>query len=68
VPFAPQGVEGVSRWRRLIPADTPLVAIGGLTLDNAPAVLEAGADGVSVIGAVAKDFGAIRTWNALFPA
>ncbi len=30
----------------------PLVAIGGITLDNAPAVIQAGADGVCAISAV----------------
>jgi thiamine-phosphate pyrophosphorylase len=30
----------------------PLIAIGGITLDNAPAVIEAGADGICAISAV----------------
>ena len=30
----------------------PLIAIGGITLDNAPSVIEAGADGVCAISAV----------------
>jgi thiamine-phosphate pyrophosphorylase len=41
------GVEGVIRCRPLI--DKPLVAIGGITMENARAVLEAGADSVAVI-------------------
>jgi len=32
--------------------DLPLVAIGGITLDNAPAVIEAGADAIAVISAL----------------
>ncbi|WP_445614120.1 thiamine phosphate synthase [Geobacillus sp. YF-1] len=32
----------------------PIVAIGGITVDNAQAVIEAGADGVSVISAIAS--------------
>ncbi len=32
-----------------VPAGRPLVAIGGITLDRAPAVIEAGADAVAVI-------------------
>jgi thiamine-phosphate pyrophosphorylase len=32
--------------------DLPLVAIGGITVDNAPAVIDAGADAVAIISAV----------------
>jgi thiamine-phosphate pyrophosphorylase len=41
------GVEEVRRCRTLL--DKPLVAIGGITLDNAVEVLQAGADSVAVI-------------------
>ncbi|HEU4707891.1 MAG TPA: thiamine phosphate synthase [Methylophilaceae bacterium] len=39
-----------SRARDALPI--PVVAIGGITLDNAPQVIEAGADAVAVIGAL----------------
>jgi thiamine-phosphate pyrophosphorylase len=42
------GVEEVRRLRGL--TDKPLVAIGGITLENALDVLRAGADSVAVIG------------------
>jgi len=42
------GVERLRAWRRL--TARPLVAIGGVTRDNARSVLEAGADSVAVIG------------------
>jgi thiamine-phosphate pyrophosphorylase len=42
------GVDEVRRCRALL--EKPLVAIGGITLDNAPDVLRAGADSVAVIG------------------
>ena len=38
--------------------DVPVVAIGGITIDNAPALIDAGADGVAVITAL---FGATDT-------
>lgn len=44
------GLEGVRRARAL--TRKPLVAIGGITLANAPSVLEAGADSLAVISAV----------------
>ncbi len=44
------GLEGLRAVRSAV--DLPLVAIGGITLDRVPAVLEAGARGVAVISAV----------------
>jgi thiamine-phosphate pyrophosphorylase len=41
------GLEGVRRARAL--TTKPLVAIGGITRDNAPSVIQAGADSVAVI-------------------
>lgn len=42
------GLEGVQQARAL--TSKPIVAIGGITLQNAKSVLEAGADSVAVIG------------------
>jgi thiamine-phosphate pyrophosphorylase len=42
------GVERLRAWRGL--TAKPLVAIGGITRENAPSVLDAGADSVAVIG------------------
>jgi thiamine-phosphate pyrophosphorylase len=44
------GLDGVRRARSL--TKLPLVAIGGITLENAPRVIEAGADSVAVISAL----------------
>ncbi len=41
------GLVRLSQWRPL--TDRPLVAIGGITRDNAVSVLQAGADSVAVI-------------------
>ena len=47
----PDPVVGVEELRRLRAIETrPLVAIGGITRENALAVIEAGADSVAVIG------------------
>lgn len=45
--FPPQGVDTLKLWKKLL--DYPLVVIGGITLDRASEVLDAGADMVSVI-------------------
>ena len=46
------GLEGVRLARQL--TRKPLVAIGGITAANAPAVLRAGADSVAVISAISQ--------------
>ncbi len=60
------GVEG-ARAARAVTAK-PLVAIGGITLETAPALLRAGLDGVAVISALktAQDLEQLaRTWMNL---
>ncbi|HKR01126.1 MAG TPA: thiamine phosphate synthase [Pyrinomonadaceae bacterium] len=47
-PDAVVGLEGLRRVREVV-REIPLVAIGGITLENARQVLEAGADSVAVI-------------------
>jgi len=49
----PVGVDMVKRVRQVLPPDFPLVAIGGINLQNAASVFEAGADAVAVVSAVA---------------
>jgi thiamine-phosphate pyrophosphorylase len=46
--WAPQGLERISEWRRLV-APIPLVAIGGLNPDRLDGVFEAGADSAAVV-------------------
>lgn len=48
MPWAPQGLDRIGEWKGRI-GDTPLVGIGGINLDRAEAVLDAGADVVSVV-------------------
>jgi thiamine-phosphate pyrophosphorylase len=47
------GIQSLKDWRPLVAK--PLVAIGGITLDNARAVLAAGADCVAVIGGLLSE-------------
>jgi thiamine-phosphate pyrophosphorylase len=46
------GLEGVRRARQL--TRKPLVAIGGITLENARSVIEAGADSVAIISGLLR--------------
>lgn len=63
------GLDGLSAARKA--ARRPLVAIGGITIDNARSVIAAGADSVAVIGGLlsAPDIGAqARKWIAALDA
>lgn len=48
MPWAPQGLERITEWKQLV-GSTPLVAIGGLTLERLPGVFAAGADSAAVV-------------------
>ena len=48
----PLGLEGVRALRAAMPAQLPLVAIGGITAATAGDVIRAGADGVAVVSAI----------------
>ncbi|MGA2850464.1 MAG: thiamine phosphate synthase [Terracidiphilus sp.] len=64
---APIGVEGVRRLRAAAGNVPVLVAVGGVTLANASAVLEAGASVVAVAGALFRNTdpaGEFRRWVA----
>lgn len=52
MPWRPQGLHNLRFWRRHL--HLPLVAIGGLGLEHCKAVVEAGADAMGVIGAIAN--------------
>jgi thiamine-phosphate pyrophosphorylase len=45
--YGPQGLDRIGEWKGLIAC--PLVAIGGITLERAPAVFAAGADSIAVV-------------------
>lgn len=48
MPWAPQGLEKLARWRHLVGA-TPLVAIGGMNVERAGGAYAAGADSIAVV-------------------
>lgn len=45
--YPPQGLARIGEWKARIAC--PLVAIGGITLERAPAVFRAGADSIAVV-------------------
>jgi thiamine-phosphate pyrophosphorylase len=48
MPWAPQGLGRITEWKKRI-GTTPLVAIGGLTVERLAGVFEAGADVAAVV-------------------
>ena len=63
MPFAPQGVERLKRWRKTI--NYPLVAIGGIDQVRLPDVLTAQPDGIAVISAIANAKDPVASTQAL---
>ena len=64
--FGPQGLERIGEWKRKI-GEIPLVGIGGITLERAEGVYEAGADIVSVVTDItlnADPEGRLKAWVA----
>jgi thiamine-phosphate pyrophosphorylase len=65
--FGPQGLERIRTWKKRVGA-TPLVAIGGITLERAPGVYAQGADSIAVVSDVTKNpdpEARVRAWLAL---
>jgi thiamine-phosphate pyrophosphorylase len=62
--FAPQGILKITEWKSRI-GTTPLVAIGGITLERAGPIFEAGADAIAVVSDVTQSAdpdARVRAW------
>jgi thiamine-phosphate pyrophosphorylase len=65
--FAPQGIPKITEWKRRI-GSLPLVAIGGIKLEQAPAIFAAGADSIAVVSDVTQNAdpdARVRAWLGL---
>jgi thiamine monophosphate synthase len=54
IAFAPQGMPRISEWKKKI-GKIPLVGIGGITLERATGVLEAGADSAAAVTDITRN-------------
>ena len=64
--FGPQGLERLGEWKRRL-GDLPLVGIGGISLERAPGVFQAGADIVAAVTDItlnADPEGRLKAWVA----
>ncbi|QOL12959.1 thiamine phosphate synthase [Dickeya dianthicola] len=54
MPSAPQGLVELARHIHALDGRFPTVAIGGISIDRAPAVLETGVGGIAVVSAITQ--------------
>src|ERR1700754_1887503 len=62
--FAPQGIPRITEWKKRV-GDIPLVAIGGIKLEQAKAIFAAGADSIAVVSDVTQNAdpdARVRAW------
>jgi thiamine-phosphate pyrophosphorylase len=52
--FAPQGIPKISEWKKRI-GNIPLVAIGGIKLEQAEEIFKAGADSIAVVSDITQN-------------
>ncbi|EKS36626.1 thiamine phosphate synthase [Afipia broomeae] len=67
--FAPQGVERITAWKLDI-GDIPLVAIGGIKLEQAEMIFAAGANSIAVVSDVTQNAdpdARVRAWLTDYP-
>jgi len=65
--FAPQGVAKITEWKQRI-GNIPLVAIGGIKLEQAREIFAAGADSIAVVSDVTQNpepDARVRAWLGL---
>ena len=62
--FAPQGIARITEWKRRI-GSLPLVAIGGIRLEQAADIFAAGADSIAVVSDITQNAdpdARVRAW------
>jgi len=62
--FAPQGIPKITEWKKRI-GEIPLVAIGGIKLEQAAEIFAAGADSIAVVSDVTQNTdpdARVRAW------
>lgn len=52
--FAPQGIPKIAEWKKRV-GNVPLVAIGGIKLEQAPEIYAAGADSIAVVSDITQN-------------
>ena len=65
--FAPQGIPKIAEWKKRV-GNIPLVAIGGIKLEQGREIFAAGADSIAVVSDVTQNpdpDARVRAWLEL---
>ncbi|MEP5338836.1 MAG: thiamine phosphate synthase [Algibacter sp.] len=62
------GLNGYTAIIEALKTETPIIGVGGITLEDVTDLLEAGISGVAVSGAITRNFNRIKTFNELLNA
>ncbi|WNW02897.1 thiamine phosphate synthase [Tenacibaculum sp. HL-MS23] len=62
------GIEGYKKILTALHTETPIIAIGGITLDDVAAIVHSGIYGVATSGAITNDFTSIPVFHKILSA
>lgn len=62
------GLEGYAAIIDALQTETPVLAIGGITLEDVTAILNTGISGIAISGQITQDFDRIKQFNQLLNA
>ncbi|MGY8916250.1 MAG: thiamine phosphate synthase, partial [Flavobacteriales bacterium] len=59
---------GYTLIKEALNTNTPIIGVGGITVDDVTAILETGITGLAVSGEITRNFDSIRTFHQLLNA
>lgn len=62
------GINGYTAIIEALNTNTPIIGVGGITLEDITTILETGISGLAVSGEITRNFDSIRTFNQLLNA
>ena len=62
------GLAGYTAILDVLQTETPILGVGGITVEDVTDLLAAGVSGIAVSAAITRDFNSIRTFNQLLNA
>ncbi len=62
------GLNGYSAIIEALQTKTPIIGIGGITIEDVTSILETGISGIAVSGEITRNFNSIRTFSQLLNA